>query len=729
MYAVASLCVIASSITLWWLLLTDCFDVKYVHDFSSRAQPLVYKLSAFWGGQEGSWLIWLTWICVAGLFLLKRAGKYEPPAMAFWSSLQVFFLIVAVQRSPFAATARPVTDGAGLNPLLQNYWMAIHPPIVFAGFTLMSVPAAFAVAALVQNDYRNWARMVFGWALLGFTVLGAGVLLGGVWAYETLGWGGWWGWDPVENASLVPWLFGGALVHGLMLERTKRTWKRVNLLLAIASFVLVIYATFLTRSGVLGDFSVHSFASLGNNNWLLGFLIAYTALGIGLVAWRTRSLSRHDAADAISPREFVVFMGILLFGLAAVLVTVGMSSPLLSRGLTGKAGNVPVDYYYRVTTPVALAMMALVGASPLLSWARARRAHSRQNWPWVVALAVALAIGLAAGLAVWRASGAEAGARLVVGWFAVIILVPGLWSLADTVRLRGLRVAGGHISHLGFSIFFLGMLAASHNNKAEPDRLVLEEGKGRTHLGMTWTFLGLGETASDGRQPFRIVVRKPSGDSFVATPTIQEVRDGSTMRHPYIRKSLIGDLYVAPVEVQVAQAPPQAVAARGKDARVGPYVVRFLGFTPMQTLDDGSMRAGARLSVSGKGFDSARSMSASVRVDGRGMHYEAAPIPGAPDSILLTAMSISGSSVSLMLDGPSWRSQMRLQAIVEVTHKPLVWTLWLGAAIMALGGGISTARRIADSRRKPNQEAQDGIGPPAEDSSGCAQETREPVAR
>lgn len=708
LYTAATATVIAISVLLLTFMLTDRFDIRYVHDYSSRAQPLLFKISGFWGGQEGSWLLWLTWISVVGLVLARRAGDWEAPAMAFWASVQVFFLTVLVQRGPFVLTGTPTQDGMGLNPLLQNYWMAIHPPILFLGFTLISVPAAFAFAALLRNSYTDWTRLASGWAVLGWTALGAGVLLGGFWAYETLGWGGWWGWDPVENASLVPWLLGGALVHGLMLERRKGGWQRMNLALAFGCFILVIYATFLTRSGVLGDFSVHSFAALGNSYVLVGFLAAYTLLAVGMLAWRSRSQGPEPAA--ISGKEFLVFLGIVMFGLAGVLVAIGMSSPLLSKAFAGQAGNVPIEYYYRVSAPIGLVMLALAGLSPLWSWARSGSSSTLFNRSWRMLVGLSLLVGLVLGLVLWAQRGPEQAARFTIAWYAVTMLIPNLWVLFDGVRRLGFVKSGGHVAHVGLAIFFIGMLASSHNNKAVPDRLTLVTDASQEHLGMQWTLKGIGETTPEGKEPFEIEVRDAEGRTFMATPVMQRVREGM-MRHPYIRKSLLGDLYIAPVEQDVANPPPHTTLPTGGKAKLGPYNVEFLGFTGMQTLADGSIQAGARLKVEPEsGKAPAQEVISVLKMTPQGARFFPAPLQGTEDQILITQMSVEDGAASILLDGPKWRENMGLMGTIEVTFKPFVWVLWLGAITIAVGGGLSTVRRMREARQRSISPEMEQIG-------------------
>ncbi|MFH2056769.1 MAG: cytochrome c biogenesis protein CcsA, partial [bacterium] len=204
---------IATLATSFWLLkqiLDHNFAIAYVHSYSSTDLPLGFLISTFWAGQVGSFLFWLTVLSILGLFLVQRHSERQPTALFFYMLVNCFFLLLLVARSPFAASdpmaVASVPEGMGLNPLLQNYWMVIHPPIVFTGFSLLAVPFSFALAALARNDYRDWVKNVFPLSALGTAVLAAGIFMGGYWAYETLGWGGYWAWDPVENTSLIPWI-------------------------------------------------------------------------------------------------------------------------------------------------------------------------------------------------------------------------------------------------------------------------------------------------------------------------------------------------------------------------------------------------------------------------------------------------------------------------------------------------------------------------------------------
>ena len=331
---------------LLYLFLADRFDYSYVSGYSSRNLELFYKISAVWAGQEGTFLLW-TWLAaILGLFVIRHGGPLMPRTMLYLLITQVFLFALMYVRSPFALL--PPTnipfDGRGLNPLLKDPWMVIHPPIVFLGYAVFTVPFCYALAALDKRAWQKFAAEAFPWAAWAVATLGAGIFIGGYWAYKVLGWGGYWGWDPVENASLIPWLTGLALLHGLVITRGTGKLVKTTVGLALVSYVLVIYGTFLTRSGVLADFSVHSFTDLGFNVYLIGFLAIISVYSIGQLIVRTRGAESPPIATAITSREFGLVLGIVLLSLTAVLVWLGTSSPIFTT-MAGNPASVSQAYY------------------------------------------------------------------------------------------------------------------------------------------------------------------------------------------------------------------------------------------------------------------------------------------------------------------------------------------------------------------------------------------------
>ncbi len=348
----------AASLLLWILIFENDFSVAYVASYSSTTLPTLYKISALWAGQQGSFLLWLTIHAATGAVLTFR--RTAATALGIFFLLQAVLTLLVMIQSPFAENPAQVFDGAGLNPLLQDFWMAIHPPIIFAGYALLAVPFALSVGALLtEAASRNWLAEARRWTLLAWSLLGAGIFVGGYWAYKVLGWGGYWGWDPVENSSLVPWLLSAVLLHLINLARRKSAVLAPAHAAATFTYALVIYGTFLTRSGILGDFSVHSFAgtSIGATIALANALVLIGGLTILLV--KAKSLPQGKMYDGHGEAAFAILLGCLLIIFVAAIVWVGMSMPLLTQ-LVGQAAAVDTDFYVKTTAPLAAVIFALM---------------------------------------------------------------------------------------------------------------------------------------------------------------------------------------------------------------------------------------------------------------------------------------------------------------------------------------------------------------------------------
>lgn len=326
-FHIAVITVFFASAILLILIVKHQFQFHYVWAYSSRELPLGLLMSTFYAGQEGSFLLWTLMVAVVGIVLLVYTQKHdnEREVMGVYTGIMAFLLMLLIVKNPFTLIeggAVPA-DGRGLNPLLQNFWMQIHPPILFLGFAAMTPPFALAVAALMRRRYQAWVTSALPWVVGGSVVLGLGIALGGFWAYETLGWGGWWGWDPVENASLIPWLVSIALIHTMVTQKRTRGLILTNFLLAILAFVFVLYSTFLTRSGVLGDASVHSFVDPGRFSFtlLVLFMFAFTDVGLALLFGRFTRWGK---------RLFEKYEGWKLIGLS-YLIVIGPSIPVFAQ--------------------------------------------------------------------------------------------------------------------------------------------------------------------------------------------------------------------------------------------------------------------------------------------------------------------------------------------------------------------------------------------------------------
>ncbi|MFA6234954.1 MAG: cytochrome c biogenesis protein CcsA [Bacteroidota bacterium] len=354
--------VFIAAVLLLILIVKHQFQFHYVWAYSSRDLPLGLLMSTFYAGQEGSFMLWTVMVSIIGIVLMMYTQKHdnEREVMGVYTSILAFLMLLLIVKNPFAPIEGDVipADGRGLNPLLQNFWMQIHPPILFLGFAAMAPPFALAIAALMRRKYQDWVVSSLPWVVGGSMVLGLGISLGGFWAYETLGWGGWWGWDPVENASLIPWLISVALIHVMLTQKRTKGLILTNFILAILAFVLVLYSTFLTRSGVLGDASVHSFVDPGRFSFtlLVLFMFAFTDVGFALLFGRFTKWGRS---------LFERFDGWKLYGLL-YLIVIGPSIPIFAQ-VSGDLVPVFNDMISTANPVLQLLYYPLLGVAHLLN--------------------------------------------------------------------------------------------------------------------------------------------------------------------------------------------------------------------------------------------------------------------------------------------------------------------------------------------------------------------------
>jgi len=369
--------VLISAGTLLYYIFSYRFDINYVYEHVSRSLSKPLLFSTFYASQEGSFMLWALLTALIAIPLMPYAARqrYEAPVMSVYLSILVFLAIMLVIRSPFESiyAAHPgevpagfiPPDGKGLNPSLENLWIAIHPPMLFTGFALLAVPFAFAIAGLWRRDYQGWITTSLPWTLGAAMILGFGIILGGFWAYETLGWGGYWAWDPVENASLLPWLITVAAFHTMLTQKKTGGLVKTNLLMTLLAFALVIYCSFMTRSGVLSDASVHSFVAPGNDVFRL--LVVALVIFVGgpflFFALRMRDIKSRGAEYKLLSRETALSIGAAIVGASALVIFVGTSAPLISK-------KVDISYYANLPVPKAFVLMLVHGIHLRLHWDR-----------------------------------------------------------------------------------------------------------------------------------------------------------------------------------------------------------------------------------------------------------------------------------------------------------------------------------------------------------------------
>lgn len=484
-------------------LVRDDFTIRYVYEYSRRAQPLIYKMTALWGGMDGSLLFW-EWILSIYAFLAVRLNRSRTEKLIPFSCLviflvQGFFLFLLSFRtnpfdpmpgpdgSPLSRALAATIDGNGLNPLLQNFYMAVHPPLLYLGLVAFTIPFALVLAVLFERDKETaWMPAVRSWSLYSWVTLGLGIIFGSYWAYIELGWGGYWAWDPVENASLLPWLTGTAFLHSLYMERKRGLFRRWGVFLISATFLLTIYGTYLTRSGVLQ--SVHSFGQedpsipwfIRLGTIFLFFMASAVFMTVTLFIARREYLEPGGRLESASGRESMVLYSLMLFSLFAAVVFYGVTSPIFYRIFTGREIFNGPEFYNAKTIPVTL-MLLLVMALASMPWKKGGQGSFKKALllPAVAGIACALAgtILLHSRKEWWQIL---TGSPKALFYFVALFAISGfsLWMIAgrlfrkfiDEKRRTGrtglslagaLRVSGGHIVHAGVIIFCVGAAFSS----------------------------------------------------------------------------------------------------------------------------------------------------------------------------------------------------------------------------------------------------------------------------
>lgn len=488
---------------LFYIISNHYFEYKYAWQHSSKSLEPKYLLSCFWEGQEGSFLLWSVWHCVLGVIFIWKEKEWEGPVMTVVSFAQ-FLLATMLVGIPFlhigsnpfillrnsgvldnapvfhdlAGGFRQdylsmITDGNDLNPLLQNYWMVIHPPVLFMGFASTIIPFAFAIAGLWTKKFGAWTKAALPWALFSAAVLGTGIMMGAAWAYESLNFGGYWAWDPVENASLVPWLVSIAGLHCMVIYRHTSNALRTTFLFYILAFLFVLYSTYLTRSGDLQDTSVHAFTGEGITKWHLRILLLVFLLpSLGLFFYRYKKIPFIVKEEETSAREFWMFIGSLVIFLSAVLIIAMTSIPVFNKiaGLfTGKEktfspialGEDAVYSYNQIQIFVAIILGLLTGTGMYLK-------YKATGTPFLKRILLPIAIGIIAGAAIvyfGEVNYREKTAGYMVAiWMALVAAVFSLVANAGYIwtGLRGnIKRAGGAISHVGFATLLTGILISS----------------------------------------------------------------------------------------------------------------------------------------------------------------------------------------------------------------------------------------------------------------------------
>jgi cytochrome c-type biogenesis protein CcmF len=500
-FAIHAISVFSIVATLFAIIYYHRYEYHYAWSHSSNHLPVYYMISCFWEGQEGSFLLWIFWHAVLGAILIKVNNKWEAPVMSIFMLVQAFlasmiigivipYLHAKVGSSPFILMKesmpdlpvyqiRPdfiAEDGNGLNPLLQNYWMVIHPPTLFLGFALTIVPFAYCMAGMWKGWTKEWIRPALPWALLGAVVLGTGIMMGAYWAYETLNFGGYWNWDPVENAVYIPWLILVASIHLMISYKNSGTALRAAVIMVTLAFLLVLYATFLTRSGVLGNSSVHSFTDLGLSGQLGLYLITFTVIAAVLISFSWSAMASTEKESSVYSREFWMFIGVAFLSLAAFQVLIMTSIPVFNMiagwfgiELSAAPPTHPEIFYSYWQMGFAIVIAILSGMGQFFWW---KKMDSKQLWdalylPIILSLCFTSLIILLGVLDAYK--GEEINIYVKIGY--ILLIAACLFSIFSNIMIfakvikNNYRLTGGAIAHIGMAMMFVGILFSAGYSK------------------------------------------------------------------------------------------------------------------------------------------------------------------------------------------------------------------------------------------------------------------------
>ena len=694
-------------------------EYQYVWKHSDNETALAYRIAGLWAGQEGSFLLWAAAAAMFGIIAMRGAEKYRRWFTATYALFLAAVSGILAYESPFVlnlSQGRPVVpaDGLGLAPALQNYWVLIHPPTIFLGFGSLTVLFAYAVAAMIEKDLDHWILIVRPWASVALGLLGLGLCMGGFWAYETLGWGGFWMWDPVENVSFVPWCLTAAFVHGLNVQTSRHRWKFSNLMLAGLPFVAFVYGTFLTRSGLLADASVHSFAEMDASALkLLVTLMGGATLGFFALWAKTLFQAKETApavdATGIFQREGFVRTGVWLLVGLAISTLIGMSVPLLKVITGSKSAVVEEHTYHLVLSWMFVPLMIILALTPFVTWRgigiRELGARFYTMFCVVFALLGAMLLAIAVtpfsrianlGSTVGFPAGLEVPGlpwiMFLVG-ICLLAIVSACWRMIELRVGKKIHFAP-HLTHVGFAILMIGLIV-SRGLERQGEATVVAGHPGRV-MNYEVVYKGQTSTRYDRSNKAIFNIYDMSGSLktplFVATPGLYYVPadansdEESAQVWPFIQRFLFHDVYIS-------MRPPQSELAQSVTLKLGEtqfiagFAVTYLG--PSEEGMGEGMKLGARLRVAAHGPSRQIVPMMEMASGGKLLQHPA----NLDSQVLVSVQSFDAAAHTVTLQ-PALASPI---FSIQIFNKPLTGLVWLGTFLMTLGAFLTAVlrRRVA----------------------------------
>ena len=765
--------------SLFYIIHNNYFEYHYAWSHASKLLPWYYQLSCFWEGQEGSFLLWMFWNVIIGFVLIKTNKDWRPSVMGVVSLTQLFLTSMVlgvvvfgskIGSSPFLLLRDVIDapifktspefipeDGSGLNPLLQNYWMVIHPPTLFLGFAATVVPFAFCIAGVLRGKFKEWIRPALPWAQFSTLVLGVGILMGAYWAYETLNFGGYWNWDPVENAIYVPWLVMVAAVHTMIVHKNNGSALKLSMVLVASAFLLILYATFLTRSGVLGEASVHSFTDLGLSGQLLIYLVVFVVGSIWLMARIWKKIP--SKGEEVSPytREFWIFLGAATLGLMAFQVILPTSIPVWNRIVEffgGSSNLAPpsdqIGFYTRIQLLLSIVLAVLSGTGQFFYWKKMTHEElkAKLKFPIIISLMLSAVIIVSWGIYEWQ---------------YILLLTASVYSIVSngfifkSLIKSNIRLSGGSIAHIGIAMMLIGILFSSgysnilslnytgyvwnndFPNEVNQNNLLLFQNEPRQMGEFSMVYRGMRKLTKEAgyvdanelsetnlpnsvimkndlneelkagdtlslinfeNSYFEVFYESENGQEFTLYPRVQLNDAMGVVYSPDIRRKWHSDIYTHVRTFPDPEVEPEwgemdtLVLSEGETFFVNDYVAHFNGIETINKINNRPLKEGEL------------ALKALVTIEGEYRDYNAEPIfiiQNLQAGRILDRVNDLGVEITVLSIDPvaekfilGTRSTQKDWIIMEAVQKPLINLVWIGTLLLVIGLTIAIFRRYRE---------------------------------
>lgn len=674
-YLISSAVLLLSMVLLGVSFYTNDYSLAYVYHNSSADLHWIYRITAIWAGTEGSFLTWLFILNLFGLLVLRTKDPDESVLMSVVLLTQIFILAVLILDNPFDfiwqrypeyfKPGQAPTEGAGMNPLLIDPWMVAHPPVLFLGYASATIPFGYAIAGFLKKDLNESIKRNFYWVLFSMTTLGVGIFLGGYWAYKVLGWGGYWGWDPVENSSLIPWLVVVALLHGLILQRRKKVLSRFNAALSVLYFALVFFSTYLTRSGVLSDFSVHSFGDSSLSAFLLSFILLILISGFAVLIWRFKSVPTVKFEAPLWSMESLTLMGLLVTLVYSGVIAAGSTMPITTGFFMENPTSVTQVYYNQWSIPFGIAMLLLMVFATYI-------AVSSRIKPVTLIPVGILAIAAGVLLNIFFTKDIRAILFSVLGFF---LFFQYSWEL---ITLRSRALIASRVAHIGVAVLVIGVITSGFHSFEDQRKLTAgEEAKvGNVYI----TFKGI---TGDARSAVRMGIRKSTDDEIKVYRAEYYFDDKteSLYREPVILSGIIGDSYITPQSYASGiESVTTAVLTQGQPHTMGSTEVTFLDF------ETTNMMEGKEPSIYAVVKIDDMVVKPGIRITHGQQVRDDVTLPGTERTVSLQQIDPKSRRILIYISPGKGTVIPADTLIVDVSHKQLIWLVWLGTLLITAGG-------------------------------------------